>query len=357
MKRREFLRLVSITPLAIKTPVVLARSESMARVWRTYELTYDVDLSAHKGAGRVWLPLPQDMGNYQRLMALSWSDSAPSAGLQRDNTYGANMYSVAWSESEVAPKFTVTAKVAIRDRIMEAAAGCSYNRNEARLYLMPTKHMPVDGIVAKTSQAIVKSTMTPDEKARAIYDWVVDNTFRDPKVRGCGLGDIKIMLESGNLGGKCADISSLFVGLARAAGVPARDVYGVRVAPSKLMKCLGTSGDISKAQHCRAEYLSPIHGWVAVDPADVRKAVLEEKLPLADPRVKKLRNYLFGNWEMNWVGFNTACDFDLGAGGGDISYLMYPYAKVADNVFDGRSPRDFEFSLTSKKVDSSYKLS
>lgn len=355
MKRREFLRLVSIAPLAIKTPVALARSESMERLWRTYELTYNVDLSAHKGAGRVWLPLPQDMGDFQRLMALSWSDSAPGAGLQRDSTYGTNMYFVDWGDKKTAPEFTVTVKVATRNRVMEPAAINPYDRNEARLYLMPTKHMPTDGIVAKTAQAIVKSSMTPDEKARAIYEWVVDNTFRDPKVRGCGLGDIKIMLESGNLGGKCADISSLFVGLARAAGVPARDVYGVRVAPSKLLQCLGASGDISKAQHCRAEYLSPVHGWVAVDPADVRKAVLDEKLTLDDPRIKKLRNYLFGNWEMNWVGFNTARDFNLGSGGGDISYLMYPYAKVADHVYDGRSPRDFEFSLTSREVRELYK--
>ena len=139
----------------------------------------------------------------------------------------------AWGENEVAPRFTVTAKVATRDRIIKPATRFAYSHSEAQLYLKPTKHMPIDGIVAKTSQSIVKPTMTADEKARAIYEWVVDNTFREPKVRGCGMGNIKFMLESGNLGGKCADINSLFVGLARAAGVPAREVYGVRVAPSK----------------------------------------------------------------------------------------------------------------------------
>jgi transglutaminase-like putative cysteine protease len=350
MKRREFLRLATIAPLAFKAPLALAKSESKEQGWRTFEMVYDVDLSAHMGAGRVWLPLPQELGNYQRLMALSWSDSAPGAGLYRDSTYGANMFSVAWGKDELVPSFTVTAKVATRDRTMEPAAGCSHSNSEAQLYLQPTKHIPVDGIVAKTSQSIVKSTMTQDEKAHAIYEWVVDNTFRDPKVRGCGMGNIKFMLESGNLGGKCADISSLFVGLARAAGIPAREIYGVRVAQSKQMKCLGSSGDISKAQHCRAEYFSPIHGWVAVDPADVRKAVLQEKLALDNPSIKKLRKYLFGSWEMNWVGFNMARDFNLGSGGGDIPYLMYPYARVADKVLDGRSPEDFKFTLTSKEV-------
>ena len=51
-------------------------------------------------------------------------------------------------------------------------------------------------------------------------------------MRGCGVGDIKAMLETGNFGGKCADLNALFVGLCRSVGIPARDIYGVRVAPS-----------------------------------------------------------------------------------------------------------------------------
>jgi transglutaminase-like putative cysteine protease len=44
------------------------------------------------------------------------------------------------------------------------------------------------------------------------------------------------MLESKDLGGKCADLNALYVGLARAAGLPARDVYGIRVAPADVRK-------------------------------------------------------------------------------------------------------------------------
>ena len=57
--------------------------------------------------------------------------------------------------------------------------------------------------------------------------WVVESTFRDPKTRGCGLGDIKTMLETNNLGGKCADLNAMFVGLCRAVGIPGtRRVWG-----------------------------------------------------------------------------------------------------------------------------------
>ena len=94
------------------------------------------------------------------------------------------------------------------------------------------------------------------EKAQKLYDWIVTNTFREPKVRGCGEGDIKTMLETGNLGGKCADLNALFVGLCRAVGVPARDVYGLRVAPSAFgYRELGGNNmaSLKGAQHCRAE--------------------------------------------------------------------------------------------------------
>ena len=159
------------------------------------------------------------------------------------------------------------------------------------------------------------ASTNPLERARAIYEWIVVNTYRDPKVIGCGTGDIRFMLESGNLGGKCADLNALFVGLARSVGIPARDVYGVRVADSATWKSLGKSGDITRAQHCRAEFYDPRFGWIPVDPADVRKVVLEEEkdrlLPLDDPRVSLARKTLFGYWEMNWMAFNTAGDTRL----------------------------------------------
>jgi transglutaminase-like putative cysteine protease len=250
----------------------------------------------------------------------------------------------------------VVTRFATRDRATDLSApGSSAPEDKATLqkYLSGTKFITTDGIVRKTAREITKSSGTDIEKSRAIYEWIVENTFRDPKVRGCGLGDIKALLETGNLGGKCADLNALFVGMARSVGVPARDIYGVRVADSAEYKSLGKAGDITKAQHCRAEFYASGYGWVAVDPADVRKLVLEENggTPLSDPKVQKARVKLFGGFEMNWLAYNYAADLKLPNSTGDpLPFFMYPQAETANERRDSLDVDSVRYRLTSREI-------
>ncbi len=352
MKRREFLQLTAISPLFALAPKALAAISEPASDWRTFELAYEVDLSEQTGQGKIWLPLPSTAGDYQRVLSTHWHTEVANAALNWDPVYQAPIFSAQWDGKETPRVVTVITQVATRHRRIAPAGPFLRTIDEAAMYLQPTEHMPVDGIVSETATKIIKGIESPDDKAHAIYDWIVDNTFRDPAIKGCGMGNIKTMLETGYLGGKCADLNSLFVGLARAAGIPAREMYGVRVAESEQFPCLGKSGDVSKAQHCRAEYFSQRYGWVPVDPADVRKAVLEAELPITDPKIMELRQRLFGYWEMNWVGFNNARDFDLiPKASRPLPYLMYPYAEFGDTRLDGRDPSNFRFKLSSVEID------
>src|SRR5262249_54383088 len=205
------------------------------------------------------------------------------------------------------PTLTVRTRVSTRNIATDFAKGSSSQKesmSDLEHFLRPTKLIPTNGLVKSTAVEITANAKTDVEKARAIYEWIVENTFRNPKTRGCGAGDILYMLQSKDLSGKCADLNALFVGLARASGLPARDVYGIRVAKSELgYKSLGPSTlNITKAQHCRAEVYLSEYGWVPVDPADVRKVVLEEppgNRALDDDLVKSARSRLFGAWEMN----------------------------------------------------------
>ena len=136
--------------------------------------------------------------------------------------------------------------------------------------------------------------------------------------------------------------------------MPARDVYGIRVANSKYgYTSLGKSGVITKAQHCRAEVWLSGFGWVPVDPADVRKVALEEKpgLTLADEVVVAARQTLFGSWEMNWLGYNFAHDVKLpGSTGPAIPFLMYPQGENANGRFDSLDPDHFRYTISSREI-------
>jgi transglutaminase-like putative cysteine protease len=230
------------------------------------------------------------------------------------------------------------------------------SQGELDFFLQPSRYVPTDGIVKETALKATAGATTDIDKARAIYEWVVDNTFRDPKVRGCGRGDIRMMLETGDLGGKCADLNALYVGMARSVGLPARHIYGLRIARSELgYKSLGVNTDkATKGQHCRAEVYLHEHGWVPVDPADVRKVVLEEppgKRPLNDETVSKARKSLFGSWEMNWMAYNYGHDIVLPESAKQpLVYFIYPQAETAEGRVDPFDPDNFKYEITATEV-------
>src|SRR5438309_1069197 len=80
---------------------------------------------------------------------------------------------------------------------------------EREFWTRPSPGIPVNGIVRDTARQIVGELRDPKARLRAIYDWVVANTWRDAAVAGCGTGDIVHMLRERKFGGKCADINSL----------------------------------------------------------------------------------------------------------------------------------------------------
>lgn len=361
MDRREFLKSGALIPTAATLSGLprFAMGVAASR-WRVFEVTAQVEILRPAGATQVWLPVPLTVDtDYQKSLGNRWKVEGGKITFSEDSKYSMGIVGVEFPASNMNPKLTLTSRFATRDRVVELSGGrrgAAEDPAILQLNLQPTDFLPTDGIVRDTARGITKGASTDLHKARAIYEWVVENTFRDPKVRGCGWGDIKAMLETRNLGGKCGDLNALFVGLARAAGVPARDVYGVRVAPSVLgYKSLGANSEIiSKAQHCRAEFYAKDIGWIPVDPADVRKVVLEEppgKLALDDRKVVAARKRLFGSWEMNWVAYNYAHDVRLpGSKGQAVPYFMYPNGETANGRLDSLDPDSFKYTITAREL-------
>lgn len=361
MKRRHFL----LTGLAVSAtggfpPKTAWASKVTQQAWREFELTIQVDIHDAEGAVKAWVPVPllRDTSYFRRQTDRIVGNFTTAKTVSYD-AFGTGLVLAEWAPGVANPALEIKSRFATCDRRADFN-GRAPAVKEARAVLdhfrQPTRLLPTDGIVAETARQIVGERRNDLHKARAIYRWIVENTFRDPKVRGCGLGNIRAMLETRNLGGKCADLNALFVGLARAAGLAARDVYGVRIAPSATFKSLGRAGDVTGAQHCRAEvYLTGL-GWMPVDPADVRKVVLEEggdgqPLGLDDARVVQAREQLFGRWEMNWVPFNYAHDVRLpGATGPELAYLMYPQAETKAGRKDCLDAKTFSYRLSATEV-------
>lgn len=346
MDRRSFLLAASgalfISP--IKAP---AAELAPHAGWRRFQVVTTVNLAEQAEPAQLWLPLAQNAPGRQRNLSVKVETNG-ALSYQEDARYGAAVAKVEWIE----PGARSATLIQLVDTCPAVLTPATLDGSERAFWLAATPSAPTDGLVAETARRIVGERREPEDKARAIYDWVVDNTFREGSVRGCGTGDIRRMLETGRLGGKCADINTLMTALARSAGLPARDIYGLRVAPSQESPSLGATDDVTKAQHCRSEIFIDGKGWLPVDPADVRKVVLEEKAPLDSDHVKAQRARLFGSWEMNWIGFNSATDIVLPRAMRPMAanFLMYPCAMTAKDETDCLDPGNFRYRITSREL-------
>ncbi len=298
---------------------------------------------------RLWLPYPVS-GEYQDISDIHIEGNQSFDGIYRDPSTGNMALYAEWTKPQKDRRldfsFTVSS---IEERVGNFSPTGTRDASElpaeVKGYLEGTNFIPVDGLVKEISDSIVTGEDTITGRARAVYDWVVENTYRDPEVQGCGTGDVEVLLAK-KAGGKCADISSVFVAIARASGVPAREVFGLR---------LGGSGvsDITKGHHCWAEFYRPGAGWVPVDPADVRKAVLVKNLKLEDAGA--YREYYFGTVDENRVV--------LGRGGRGVSlvpklrdaplnYFMYPYAEVDGKALPWlAAQKGLKYSVSFKGLD------
>lgn len=365
MKRNEFLQRGSAAlAVTIAPRPAWASAQDSFRPspgsWRTYKITTMATVAAHGAPARIWIPIPAfDEADWMRPGATKWETNAVSAAIVDAGAPNVKLVYAQFGPSTPIAHLTVTSIGSARDRAVDLAqAGkvAPLSAAEYKFYTAPTKLQPTGGIVGETAKKIVGSSTNDLTKARLIYEWVVANASRNPKTRGCGLGDVSFMLETGDLSGKCADINGLYVALVRAAGVPARDLYGIRVAPSRFgYKSLGANSSvITKAQHCRAEVYVQAYGWIPADPADVRKVMLEEPpghLARDDPKVADAHQTLFGAWEGNYIAYNDGHDVALpGSPGPPLGFLMYPQAEVAAERRDSLAPDDFVYTITSQEI-------
>ena len=309
----------------------------------TITMEFDLSTHSHDKATQLWIPYPTS-NKYQTITNIIVKGNHSSYAVYTDRIFQSPILYAHWNSGTKNRKLTFSFDVQRQEVIRR-----NFPENEVpwspadyALYLAPTRLGPVDGEVKKLADKITSGQSTVEGKAKAIYDWTCENTYRDPNTRGCGIGDVYRLLREP--GGKCADISSIYVALARAAGVPAREIFGLRLGKNAVE-------DISKSQHCWAEFYSPGYGWVPVDPADVRKMMLKQNLSLSDGKTAAYRKYFWGGIDPYRIKLSAGRDLTLNPPqfGQPINYLMYPFAQVGQDTLDWLDPEIFKYRIVYKK--------
>jgi transglutaminase-like putative cysteine protease len=346
MKRRYHTRhkKINVIILTIVTTIFALALPTAGANIRTGTVTLEIDLSAQRvgKSVRLWVPYPVS-DKHQFIGDIAVEGDYEASGVYTDREHGTPIFYASWSENSASKTLLMSFSVERREIVKGdfPPSEPPWNREDYARYLMATSLGPVEGPVKKLADDIARDKTTVLAKAKAIYDWTVENMFRDPNTVGCGKGDVCALLQ--RPGGKCTDISSVFVALCRAAGVPAREVFSVRLGKDSKV-------DITTHQHCWAEFFLPGYGWVSVDPADVRKAMLVEKLELADKKTKEYQDYFWGNIDPYRVVIARGRDVILNPpqDGPPLNTFGYPYAEVAGKPLDFYQPQSFVYRYTFK---------
>lgn len=338
---------------AAKLPPV--KAQEPPNDWRTFEITTTINLRSKGGPCRLWLPLPLNQDTlYQRTLGHSWSGNTGSASMRRLPDGNLEVFHCEWTDGSEA-NLTLTTLVTTADRHFDVTRRTIAPEREdiLRRSLQSSQLIPNDGLAFQLGERIIGRIKDPVAQAKAIYDWVVDNSIYDPALPGCGSGDVRRQLIEGQYGGRSADINGLFVSICRAVGIPARCVYGVRIGPSRLFRSLGVNnGEATRSQHVRAEFYIPGYGWIPVDPSDVRRAIAMEGLRDRDSNLNALKKVLFGVWEMNWVAYNLGVDIFLPGKQSSLPFLLHPQLETAGGYFDGRTAgSNIPLSIRTRQVE------
>lgn len=139
-------------------------------------------------------------------------------------------------------------------------------------------------------------------QARALYDYIIDN-MRYMKSGTYGTGDAVYACDV--LTGNCTEFHSLFISLARSAGIPSRFAVGASIPSDR------NEGGIS-GYHCWAEFFAEGKWW----PVDISEA----------NKYSALATYYFGRHPANRIEFTRGRDLILepGPSSGPINFLAYP---------------------------------
>jgi transglutaminase-like putative cysteine protease len=290
--------------------------------WFTFEYRAAVPSTVVGKSFRLWVPIPHD-DDYQRIANVRIESLVPYQ--VSTDELGNRILSL---ESTKTPSITVKFDCMRKEHLRPTGAStgaASLSMAEKARWLAPDRMVPLDDNIRKWAGEVVAAAHahTDLEMARAIYDHVVATVKYDKTGKGWGRGDIYYACDARR--GNCTDFHAIFIGYARAMGIPARFSIGFPIPTER------GQGSIA-GYHCWAEFYAQGIGWVPIDASEAGK----------NP---SMREYFFGAHDENRVEFTRGRDLKLTPrqAGDPLNYFVYPYAEV-----DGKPVEDLDRNFSWK---------
>jgi transglutaminase-like putative cysteine protease len=293
---------------------------------RQFALTYRVNVPAAGPSAKrldLWVPVPHD-DEFQQVRSLSIDTSIPYQIATADN--GSRYLHLTTSPANDF-QFVMRLDAQRTERWqhdLHKAPEPVQDPPGLSSYLKPDRLVPLDDKIRGWAEEVVTAAhaQTDLEKARAIYNHVVATVKYDKSGTGWGRGDIYYACDARR--GNCTDFHAIFIGYARAVGVPARFSIGFPIPKER------GEGKIA-GYHCWAEFYARGIGWIPVDASEAAK----------DP---SRREYFFGALDENRLPFLTGRDLVLvpKQSGDPLNYFVYPYIEVDGKPY-GVVQSSFEF--------------
>jgi transglutaminase-like putative cysteine protease len=293
---------------------------------RTFSFEYRAAVPAQTAGGKfvLWVPVPHD-DDYQRITNLKIEATAPYH--VSTDALGNHILGI---ESTTPPSVTVKFDCVRKEHLRPAAStgAVPVGPADRARWLAPDRLVPIDDQIKKWAREVVDAAHahTDLEMARAIYDHVVATVKYDKTGKGWGRGDIYYACDARR--GNCTDFHAIFIGYARAMGVPARFSIGFPLPAER------GHGSIA-GYHCWAEFYAEGIGWIPIDASEAGK----------NP---SMREYFFGTHDENRVELSRGRDLILTPrqAADPVNYLVYPYAEV-----DGKPIDNLDRTFSWRDVD------
>jgi hypothetical protein len=263
---------------------------------------------------RLWMPLAHS-DQFQTVRVLRTSGDLPLRKTE-EKEYG-NWMLYASTQRADRPEYRFAADYdVIRREHLGRQSPAKVNalpEGERRRFLEADKLVPITGLPADLASKQTANATTDEQKAHAIYNYVLNNMRYDKTGTGWGHGDTLYACSAKK--GNCSDFHSLFISMARSQGIPAKFEIGFPLPADR------SSSEVA-GYHCWAEYYSAGRGWVPVD--------ISEAWKHADKR-----DYFFGAHDDNRMQFTVGRDLTLNPpqAGPPLNYFVYPYVEVDGKEF------------------------